>query len=249
LKALLSPRRPPPDLPAWLRGSYDVAHAFDGVSSAPVRRDDIVEVAQDFSFGELGIAPCAFVRLADRRWAAIARDDAETGGGAFTVVGASRDRVERVWLGAAAGEPPAGVPEWVARWPPWIPMTAFDGASSAPVVGLDVVEVACHFEEHHGEVTREHAIVKLRDGRWAALTIHAYSHTRDPIVIVAVAPTRKRVWWSGLDDDARDALSATLSREALDEELVEIDELLESEDPEQRALGERRMQRRAGKVL
>jgi hypothetical protein len=251
LKALLSPRRRTNDEPrasdkavgSWLYRTNTVALGF-GVSDAPVRIDDVVEVAYSCPADrELERPACAIVRLADDRWAAILHDEPTDDGPILhrVVVAATREDVEMFGLADETWAQLDGAPAWIPRWPRRIPYQIFDGVSDAPVAGRDVVEVlASEYAEDHTI-----AIVRLRDGRWAVLSYFAGNATNAPVWAVVVAATRKRAWWFGLGDDDRERLARSLSPDALDEELVEIDELLESEDPKERALGERRMERRA----
>ncbi|MEO8702986.1 MAG: hypothetical protein ABI867_23270 [Kofleriaceae bacterium] len=134
---------------------------------------------------------------------------------------------------------------WLERWPALSP-TVFDGVSDAAVEVSQIVEVAWHDAYYEGgEVVEQVAVVRLADGRWASLVYSQYSKTAPVALYAVVAATRERIWWFGLHDEHRERLTARLTSEQCDEELVQIDELLESHDPAVRALGERRMLQRS----
>jgi hypothetical protein len=61
------------------------------------------------------------------------------------------------------------------------------------------------------------------------------------------ARTRQRLWWYALDHDDRARLTCQMTTEALEDEMVEIDMLLETAYPEAIALAEARIQQRHGK--
>ena len=59
-----------------------------------------------------------------------------------------------------------------------------------------------------------------------------------------LAASKQRLWWIACSDQDRERFTRQLTQEQLDEELVQIDELLESKLPYDRELGERRMLQR-----
>jgi len=136
------------------------------------------------------------------------------------------------------------LPDWIRRWPTLPSSRSFDGVSDAGVAAEEIVEVAYHDARGDGEVVQQVAVVRLADQRWASLSYDQVSKTGPNSYSVTVAATRERIWWYGLSDEDREHLSPQLTTEESEEELVQIDRLLESTDPEECALGERRMLQR-----
>lgn len=146
-------------------------------------------------------------------------------------------------------EPALGASE-LERWfaaPFPLEVSAVEGVSDAPPRVEDMVEVACH-SLGRGDGPSWIALAKLRDGRWCYVS-YSLAITGDIIYTAVLAATKHRLWWYACSDDDRERFTRQLTGEQLDEELVQIDELLESEDPARRALGEKRMLQRHKRAL
>jgi hypothetical protein len=84
------------------------------------------------------------------------------------------------------------------------------------------------------------AIVRLRDDRWARKSLCMPSPPPRAVWTNVVADSLERVWQAcSVEDRAR--LAPPRSPEAREEELVRLDALLLSADPEDRAYAEARM--------
>lgn len=109
----------------------------------------------------------------------------------------------------------------------------------------DVAEIAYHDDDTDGDQRSAFLVVRLANGSWLYASYYpAAGLTDDPYWVFRFAATRQRLWWWAMTDDDRERCTPRMTRDELDEELVQIDELLESTDPEVRAKGEQRMLQR-----
>jgi hypothetical protein len=151
--------------------------------------------------------------------------------------------------------PEALVPVELSEWPEFFQgnyqgvRVLDEGVSTSRFLRRDVVEIA-HLAPGSWRRSRRHrgvdslwiAVVRLADDRWVFGGYQAESSEGfDDLWSVAVAGSRRQLWWRALSDEVRERLTPQLTTEQRDEELVQIDELLQSLDAEDRALGERRM--------
>ena len=113
------------------------------------------------------------------------------------------------------------------------------GLPTTPVRMEDVVEIA-HRAAGKDDGPPWIVVVRLTDGRWAYIS-YTVQITGDVFWTFAIAATKQRLWWWALTDDDRERFTSQLTLEEREEELVQIDELLESPDRASRALGESRM--------
>jgi hypothetical protein len=117
------------------------------------------------------------------------------------------------------------------------------GLSLEPFDHDDIVELAW-LAEGRGDGPASLAIVRLADGRWIYVS-HLVQITGDLYWTYRVAATRERLWFWACTDDDRARLTAELTGDELDAELVALDGMLESGDANAVAIAERRMQQRA----
>jgi hypothetical protein len=126
--------------------------------------------------------------------------------------------------------------EWAMLFGFLMPVEAVeDGVSLAPVRRIDVVEV--RYLDPGGKLDIYQppwiAVVRVRDGRWAFLSL-AGSFTADPPACwthVWVAHDLRRLWWGALGDTERERFTSQMTQEDREAELVELDALLEAGDP------------------
>lgn len=121
-------------------------------------------------------------------------------------------------------------------------IASLDFVSRAVMRRSDVVEVA-HVANGRNDGPPWLAVVRLADARWVYMSFTSQI-TGDVFWTIVVAPSKARLWWWALTDDDRERLGPQLTAEEREEELVQIDELLESPDPDVRARGEARMLQR-----
>jgi hypothetical protein len=125
----------------------------------------------------------------------------------------------------------------------WATVTVLDpGVSDVIMQRRDVAEVLFALDGH-SDGPSWIAVVRLADGRWVYMS-YTVQITGDVFWEVVVAASKQRLWWWAMTDEDRERVTAVMTPEQLDEELVEIDELLESHDPAARAKGEQRMLQR-----
>ncbi|HEX4455482.1 MAG TPA: hypothetical protein VH143_31700 [Kofleriaceae bacterium] len=117
------------------------------------------------------------------------------------------------------------------------------GVSTEPFEVEQIVEVAW-FAEGRGDGPASLAVARLADGRWIYVS-HLVEITGDLYWTYRFAATRERLWFWACTDDDRARLSAQLTRDELDAELVALDAMLDSGDGSAVALAERRMLQRA----
>jgi hypothetical protein len=122
-------------------------------------------------------------------------------------------------------------------------VTALDDVDTAEPVFGDIVEVRGH---RLGRIAGAPfiALLRLADGRWCYASFDLQSDEQMVWTLI-VAATRERLWWDACTDEDRERFTPQLTRDELDEELVRIDEMLESDVPEARATAERRARQRA----
>lgn len=138
----------------------------------------------------------------------------------------------------------SALPDWFEPRFGTLPPTirVFDDVDPTPPTLADVEAIVGH-QTGAGDRDPWIALVRLRDGRWAYVS-YTVQITGEVWWEVALAATRERLWWWACTDDDRARFTRQLTPGALEAELVEIDALLESADPAERALGERRMRQR-----
>jgi hypothetical protein len=115
--------------------------------------------------------------------------------------------------------------------------------TATPFGRVDVVEIAA-MAEGCDDGPPWVAIVRLADDTW--VYIH-YCLIHTALVTVwtyAFATTRDRLWWWACTEDDRDRLSASLTPEEQDDELVRLDGMLDSPFAEARDIALGRMRRR-----
>jgi len=136
------------------------------------------------------------------------------------------------------------LPSWFGPGAFYLPpeLSVYDGVDPTPPTLEDVEAIFGH-SLGEGDGDPWIALVRLRDGRWCYLC-YTVQITGDVWWEVSLAATRERLWWAACTDEDRARFTRQLTRGALEAELVEIDALLESADPAERALGERRMRQR-----
>jgi hypothetical protein len=117
------------------------------------------------------------------------------------------------------------------------------GVSTEPFELGEIVELAC-LAEGRGDGPASLAIARLADGRWIYAS-HLVEITGDLYWTYRFAATRERLWFWACTDDDRARLTAQLTSDELDAELVALDAMLESGDVSAVALAERRMLQRA----
>jgi hypothetical protein len=122
-------------------------------------------------------------------------------------------------------------------------VTALDAVHADEPVFGEIVEVRGHRLGSIGGAPFI-ALVRLADGRWCYANFTARD-AESMTWVLFVASTRDRLWWFACTDEDRERFTPQLTREDLEDELVRIDELLESGDSETRAIAERRAHQRA----
>jgi hypothetical protein len=140
-------------------------------------------------------------------------------------------------LPALAGDPRLGAisPEVLAEWE--LRMRAFTVGPSAvyldelpeePVRWADIVEIV-YIVDGVGDGPSWMLVVRLDDGRWVYFD-HQVDITGEAYSTMIVACALDTLWWGALTDGQRERLTMQITRERLDEELVQLDALLESSD-------------------
>jgi hypothetical protein len=143
------------------------------------------------------------------------------------------DTLWRQLIIAGLNDPPHG--DWV------VSRDAFDGVSIADFTSADIAEVAwLVLGEDDGPPSV--ALFRLADGRWVYFA-YLVNITGYIYFTYVFAADRGRLWWWACTDDDRERLSAQFSPDEHADEMVQLDIMLQSEDPRLRELGEKRMTR------
>jgi hypothetical protein len=138
---------------------------------------------------------------------------------------------------------PAELAAWQGAFLPW-PGAPFevevldDGLPATRVRLEDVVEIAYH-AAGRGDGPPWIAVVRVSDGRWAYIS-HTVQITGELYWTQVVARSKERLWWGALTEDDRARFTPQMTGEEREAEDVALDEMLESQDPDER---ERAMER------
>jgi hypothetical protein len=116
-----------------------------------------------------------------------------------------------------------------------------EGVSTAPFRRQDVAEIA-YLAAGEGDGPPWIAVVRLTDGRWAYVS-YTVQITGDIYHTFVVGASKERLWRWALTDEDRDRFTPQMTRDDRERELVDLDQMLESTDPEARAWAEARMRR------
>lgn len=135
---------------------------------------------------------------------------------------------------------PSRLVQWfdLTVWTLPVFVTALDDVDAAEPTYGDIIEVRGHRLGRMGGAPFI-VLAKLADGRWCYGSF-ALRDADDMAWTVVVAASLDTLWWHACTDEDRERFTPQLAQAALDEELVRIDQLLESEDPAMRALAEGR---------
>jgi hypothetical protein len=115
--------------------------------------------------------------------------------------------------------------------------------TAAPFGRRDIVEIAA-IVEGRDDGPPWVAIVRLADNRWVYIHYSMYHTALVTVWTYVFAAARDRLWWWACTEDDRDRLSASLTPDEQDDELVRLDAMLDSPFAEAREIALGRMRRR-----
>jgi len=161
----------------------------------------------------------------------------------------SRRRGE--WMPALPGDPRIGPvdPARRAVLDKWEGMMSFvtirpidhylDELPPEPVQWANIIEIV-YIADGRGDGPSWILVVRLADGRWVYFS-HQVDITGEVYTTRIVARSLESLWWGALSEDERDRVTAQITPDRLEEELVKLDSLLESPEPNVRQRAEARM--------
>jgi hypothetical protein len=115
----------------------------------------------------------------------------------------------------------------------------FDDLPRDPVPWTDIVEIV-YIVDGDGDGPPWLLVVRLADGRWVYFN-HILQISGEVYTTVVVARSLETLWWGALTEEDRDRVTAQMTRDRLDDELVKLDSILESGNANMRAHAEQRM--------
>jgi hypothetical protein len=121
----------------------------------------------------------------------------------------------------------------------FVQVSALDGVATTAFTRDDIVALTWRIEGSD-DGPPWLAILRLADGRWVYFA-YVLEITGNVYWTCVFAADRGRLWWWACTDDDRERLSAQFSADEHADELVQLDIMLQSEDPRMRELGEARM--------
>lgn len=117
------------------------------------------------------------------------------------------------------------------------------GVTAAPFGRRDIVEIAA-IARGCDDGPPWVAIVRLADNRWVYIHYSMFHTALVTVWTYVFAAARDRLWWWACTEDDRDRLSASLTPEEQDDELVHLDAMLDSPLAAARDIALGRMRRR-----
>lgn len=113
-----------------------------------------------------------------------------------------------------------------------------DGLPEVPVDWSAIAELV-YIADGRGDGPNWLLVARLADGRWIYFT-HVVQITGEVYSTTIVAASLETIWWGAMSEEDRDRVTAQMTQERLDEELVRLDALQESADANLRAHAEYR---------
>jgi hypothetical protein len=117
-----------------------------------------------------------------------------------------------------------------------------DGVVQTPVRWDDIVEIV-YIVDGCGDGPSWVLIARLADRRWVYFS-HLLQITGEVYSAMVIAPSLESVWWGAVSESERDRLTAQMTAVRREEELVQLDAFLESDDAALRSRAELRMLQR-----